>query len=90
MNYRIQPDLDKFVAILQLLAAAILALFAILTLVNLAFITTRPETISVVNAIIGQGVLIICLSALANILFRKGLKQLRAGDASADSGQEQD
>ncbi|MEQ8314331.1 MAG: hypothetical protein RL839_01910 [Gammaproteobacteria bacterium] len=82
--------MDKFVAILQLLAAAILALFAILTLVNLVFITTRPETISVVNAIIGQGVLIICLSALANILFRKGLKQLRAGDAGADSGQEQD
>ena len=70
--------MDKLVAILQLGAATLIGIVAAATLVNLVLLSSRPETISVVNAMIGQGLVIICLIALANILFRKGLKSLRA------------
>jgi hypothetical protein len=55
-----------------------LGIFALATAVNLVLISMRPETISVVNAIIGQGILIICMLALASISLRKGLKGLRS------------
>jgi hypothetical protein len=55
-----------------------LGIFALATAVNLILISMRPETISVVNAIIGQGILIICMLALASISLRKGLKGLRS------------
>ena len=70
--------MDKLVAILQLGAATLLGIMAAATLVNLVLISSRPDTVSVMNALIGQGVVIISLIALANILFRKGLKSLRA------------
>ena len=69
--------MQKIIAILQLLCSVLLGLAAVATLINLALIITRPETISVVNTIIGQGVLIICLPALSRILFRKGLVNWR-------------
>ena len=64
--------MNKLKAILQLALAAILVIAAAATLVNLILITMRPETISVVNAIIGQGVLIICLLVISRSLFRNG------------------
>ena len=64
--------MNKLKAILQLALAAILVIAAAATLVNLILITMRPETISVVNAIIGQGVLIICLLVISRIVFRNG------------------
>ena len=70
--------MDKFIAGLQVVAAVILALLAVATLVNMLFIATRPETISVVNTFIGQGVLIVCLAALARVLLRRGLRGLKA------------
>ena len=69
--------MNKLKAILQLALAAILVIAAAATLVNLILITMRPETISVVNAIIGQGVLIICLLVISRILFRNGKKRLK-------------
>jgi CHASE2 domain-containing sensor protein len=69
--------MNKLKAILQLVLAAILMIAAAATLVNLILITMRPETISVVNAIIGQGVLIICLLVISRILFRNGKKRLK-------------
>ncbi|MCG8415204.1 MAG: hypothetical protein MI746_13375 [Pseudomonadales bacterium] len=69
--------MDKFLAILQLLIAVLLAIMAVVTIHNLVNIATRPETISVVNTIIGQGVVIIALSVFATVLFRKAWKQLR-------------
>lgn len=69
--------MDKFIAGLQVVAAAVLALLAVATLVNMLFIATRPETISVVNTFIGQGVLIICLAALSRVLLRRGLRGWR-------------
>jgi len=70
--------MNKLVALLQLLATVVLGIFALATAVNLILISMRPETISVVNAIIGQGILIICMLALASISLRKGLKGLRS------------
>ena len=77
--------MNKIVAIIQLLASALVSIMALATLVNLIFISTRPETISVVNTLIGQGVLIICLLVLARVLFRKGLARLKQGDSIAET-----
>jgi len=74
--------MSRFIAVLQLLMAVIIAVAVIATSINLILISTRPETISVVNAMIGQGVLIICMVAIANILFRKGLRALKAAGQS--------
>ena len=71
--------MNKIIAIIQLVGSAGVSLAAIATLVNLIFISTRPETISVVNTLVGQGVLIVCLLVLARILFRKGLAGLKQG-----------
>ncbi|HIF73472.1 MAG TPA: hypothetical protein EYG31_01405 [Porticoccaceae bacterium] len=71
--------MNKLKAILQLALAAILVIAAAATLVNLILITMRPETISVVNAIIGQGVLIICLLVISRILFRNGKMRFKVG-----------
>ena len=70
--------MNRVLAVLQLGLALILFLFALATLVNMVLITTRPETISVVNTIIGQTVVIVCLVALGRILMKKGLARYSA------------
>ena len=82
--------MNKFVALLQLLATVVLGIFALATAVNLILISMRPETISVVNAIIGQGILIICMLALASISLRKGLKGLRSDSSGIISEESQE
>jgi|FLOH01.1.fsa_nt_gi hypothetical protein len=77
--------MNKFVALLQITTALVLAVASIATLINLLLIFTRPETISVVNALIGQGVLIICLLVISRILLRKGLGAWRGANAGNDS-----
>lgn len=67
---------------LQIAGAVILGIMTLATAINLVFISTRPETISVVNTLIGQGLLIVCMIALARILSRKGLSSLRASRES--------
>ena len=74
--------MNKFFAVLQLLLAVLIAFAAVATFVNLALISTRPETISVVNAMIGQGLLIICLAAFARVLGRKAWRVL-SGESSS-------
>ena len=74
--------MSRFIAVSQLLLAVIIAVAVIATSINLILISIRPETISVVNTMIGQGVLIICMIAIANILFRKGLHALKAAGQS--------
>lgn len=64
--------MNRLLAILQIGAAMLLALSAIATLVNMLLIAMRPETISVVNVFVGQGVLIVCLAALARLVFARG------------------
>jgi membrane protein YdbS with pleckstrin-like domain len=69
--------MNKLLAVIQLITSALVSIMALATLVNLIFISTRPETISVVNTLIGQGVLIIILLVLATVLFKKGLAGLK-------------
>lgn len=77
--------MNKFIAVLQILLGAVLALAGAATLVNLLFIATRPETISVVNAMIGQGLLIIFLAAASRIVIRRGLARLRKPESGVGS-----
>ncbi|MCB1664759.1 MAG: hypothetical protein KDI28_03225 [Pseudomonadales bacterium] len=69
--------MDKMIGILQLLFAGVFGAMAVGTLINMVFIATRPETISVVNAMVGQTLMVICLLAFARILFRKGSLRVR-------------
>ena len=73
--------MNKFFSALQLLLAILAAALAVATLVNLVLISSRPETISVVNAIIGQGLLIVCLAAFSRVLGRKAWRAL-SGETS--------
>ena len=67
----------RLFGIFQIMMAGVFIAMALSTLVNLGFIIMRPETISVVNAIIGQGILAICLLALARLLFRNGNRRIK-------------
>lgn len=69
--------MPRLIAALIILVAGLLFAAAAATLVNLVFIIQRPETISVVNTMIGQGILIICLLALGQVLLKRGLRRLR-------------
>jgi hypothetical protein len=69
--------MNKLLAVIQLITSALVSIMALATLINLIFISTRPETISVVNTLVGQGVLIIILPVLATVLFKKGLAGLK-------------
>jgi hypothetical protein len=69
--------MNKLLAMIQLITSALVSIMALATLINLIFISTRPETISVVNTLIGQGVLIVILLVLATVLFKKGLAGLK-------------
>ena len=68
--------MKKILGFIQLLLALVLTIMALATGVNLILISMRPETISVVNVIIGQGVLIVLLLAFANLCLKKGRKTL--------------
>lgn len=69
--------MDRLFGILQLLFAGVFGAMAIGTLINMLFIITRPETISVVNAMVGQTLMVVFLLAIARILFRKGSLRVR-------------
>ena len=68
--------MKKILGFIQLLLALFLVIAAAATGINLVLISMRPETISVVNVIIGQGILIILLLAFANLCLKKGRKSL--------------
>ena len=68
--------MKKIIGLIQLLVALLLLISAMATGINLVLISMRPETISVVNVIVGQGILIIILLAFANLCLRKGRKSL--------------
>jgi hypothetical protein len=65
--------MNKLVAVIQLIGSALISIAALAMLVNLIFIATRPETISVINAMIGGGVLVVCLP----VIFKKGVAGLK-------------
>ena len=70
---------------MQLFAAVVLAVIALVIVINWVLISTRPETISVVNALVGQGVLVIFVLVSSRILLRKGLAGLRSITEKANS-----
>jgi hypothetical protein len=69
--------MNKLVAVIQLIGSALISIAALAMLVNLIFIATRPETLSVINAMIGGGVLVVCLPVIATVLFKKGVAGLK-------------
>ena len=77
--------MNKLIAVLQLFASILISIAALAMLVNIIFIIPRPETISVVNVLIGGGVLVVCLAALARVLFKKGLTGLKQDKLAVDS-----
>ena len=74
--------MSRFLAVLQLGLGLLLLIAAATTLINLIFIAPRPETISVVNAIVGQLVVIVCFVALGRILMRRGWSKWKMSGTS--------
>lgn len=72
--------MTKFTAIAQIVAAVILLVIVAATAINLVLIAMRPETVSVVNTMIGQIFIMACLAALAKILLGRGILALKSGD----------
>ena len=71
---------SNFNAWLVIAAAAVLTIVVIATAVNLVLISNRPETISVVNALIGQGVVLLFLTPTAHSFYRIGFRALKSED----------
>lgn len=69
--------MNKLIALLQILGALALTVLAALVVVDMALNASMPDTISVVNLLIGRIVLIACLLAIARYLIRRGLTGLR-------------
>ena len=70
--------MKKLLALLQILGALALTGLAALVIVDMTLNARMPDTISVVNLLVGSVVLIGCLLAIARFLVRKGLAGLRA------------
>jgi len=82
--------MNRFYAVLQVVLAIALYIMAFAILADIVRIVFRPETISVVNAIIGLGVMLISFLALARIVMKKGLaslRRLKEDDAMSTVGQ---
>ena len=68
--------MQRLTAILQALLALGCAGLAIAVAVNLGFILTRPDSVSVANVLVAQLLWIVVLSAAATILFRRARRNL--------------
>jgi len=60
--------------------SGLLGCMALATLINMVLIAMRPETISVVNAFLGQGVIIIFMAVWSRVFFVKGMERVRQQD----------
>jgi len=69
--------MDRMIGVLQLLLSGVLGTMALATLVNMVLIAMRPETISVMNAAMGQLVVVIFLAVWSRIFFVKGQERVR-------------
>ncbi len=77
--------MSKIKPVLKLLFGVVLAICAAASLINLLLIVPRVETISVINAVVGLGVLFFFLAPLAHVLIRNSLRELRGTQANGDS-----
>lgn len=72
--------MNRLLGMVMLVLAVVCLLAAVLTAINLGFIVTRPDSISVVNTWVGQFVVIVGALVLARLLFIAGKAKLRASD----------
>lgn len=72
--------MNRLLGIVMLVLAVICVLAAVLTVINLGFIVTRPDSISVVNTLIGQFVVIVGALVLARLLTIAGKARLTPTD----------
>lgn len=82
--------MKKLTAYIQLLLALLCIVAGLATLTNLVLISQRDETISVVNTMIGQGVMIIAFFALARVLFGKAMTRIKEAPASTQGPDSKD
>lgn len=66
----------KLAGLLMLVLALVCVVAAVITAINLGFIIVRPDSISVVNTLIGQFVVIVGALVLARILYGAGRSRL--------------
>ncbi|MBU2097930.1 MAG: hypothetical protein KKD00_04155 [Gammaproteobacteria bacterium] len=66
----------KLAGLLMLVLAFVCVVAAVITAINLGFIIVRPDSISVVNTLIGQFVVIVGALVLARILYGAGRSRL--------------
>ncbi len=71
--------MNKLLALLHIFGALALAATAAAAIANMVVMVNLPDTISVVNLLIGVVVIVPCLLAIARILLRRGLTSLRGG-----------
>lgn len=70
--------MQRFIAILQGVLAVACAALAIVIAINLGFILGRPDSVSVANVVVAQGLWIVILSAAATFLTRKARRNFSA------------
>ncbi|HDZ08076.1 hypothetical protein [Pseudohongiella sp.] len=79
--------MQKITGIICLVLSAVCVMAALLTAVNLGFIMTRPDSISVANAFVGQFVVIVGALVLGRLLYQLGRARL-VGAKGGGSGSE--
>ncbi len=72
--------MNRLLGMVMLVLAVVCLLAAVLTVINLGFIVMRPDSISVVNTLVGQFVVIVGALVLARLLSEAGKAKLRASD----------
>ena len=80
--------MSRVVGIFQLFLSGVLGVTALATIFNLIMIAMRPETISVANAALGQGVVIIFLAVWSRVFFVKGRERVKAAESEAAKSRE--
>lgn len=68
--------MQKIAGIVLLALSAFCVMVALLTAINLGFIMTRPDSISVANVFVGQFVVIVGALVLGRWLYRMGRARL--------------
>lgn len=80
--------MSRVVGIFQLFLSGVLGVTALATIFNLVMIAMRPETISVANAALGQGVVIIFLVVWSRVFFVKGRERVKTAENEAAKSRE--